>query len=138
MLKCHLSLHDHLSLKNVWLVAEHADLQLAFVRPSNALNSATLINGKFEIVRTILRVFLYILGTGDPRFARFQFTRIHTTQFFQGLCGMGSIGSTEPPSFYKLPSNLSILQTSKEVWNFGSKSMFFQQLKICNTHDWVL
>lgn len=96
MLKCHLSLHDLLSLKNVWLVAEHADLQLAFVRPSNALNSATLINGKFEIVRTILRVFLYILGTGDPRFARFQFTRIHTTRFFQGLRGRGLMGSTEP------------------------------------------
>ena len=99
MLKCHLSLHDLLSLKNVWLVAEHADLQLAFVRPSNALNSATLINGKFEIVRTIMRVFLYILGTGDPRFARFQFTRIHTTQFFQGLRGSGLMGSTEPLFF---------------------------------------
>ena len=34
--------------------------------------------------------------TGDPRFTRFQFTRIHTTRFFQGLRGRGLMGSTEP------------------------------------------
>ena len=37
-----------------------------------------------------------MLHTGDPRFTRFQFTRIHTTRFFQGLRGRGLMGSTEP------------------------------------------
>ena len=40
--------------------------------------------------------FQYCLFTGDPRFTRFQFTRIHTTRFFQGLRGRGLMGSTEP------------------------------------------
>jgi len=37
--------------------------------------------------------------TGDPRFTRFLFTRIHTTRFFQGLRGSGLMGSTEPLFF---------------------------------------
>ena len=40
--------------------------------------------------------FKIALCTGHPRFTRFQFTRIHTTRFFQGLRGRGLMGSTEP------------------------------------------
>ena len=52
------------------------------------LNDWTFTGGLFqESYKTI---------TGDPRFTRFQFTRIHTTRFFQGLRGRGLMGSTEP------------------------------------------
>ena len=44
--------------------------------------------------------------TGDPRFTRFQFARIHTARFFQGLRSMGKMGSMEPFGFRYLLSNL--------------------------------
>ena len=53
---------------------------------------------QFEKLYNILVFWILVLnvGTGDPRFTRFQFTRIHTTRFFQGLRGRGLMGSTEP------------------------------------------
>ena len=47
-----------------------------------------------KITQKFFKILVQCLG--DPRFTRFQFTRIHTTWFFQGLLGRGLMGSTEP------------------------------------------
>ena len=57
--------------------------------------------------------------TGDPRFTRFQFARIHTARFFQGLCSMGKMGSTEPLGFQKIAlklANVEKFNETVELW----------------------
>ena len=70
------------------------------------------------------------MDTGDPRFARFQFVRIHNPpRFFQDFHSMGTMGSMEPYGFQKIALKQ---QKSLETGNLALNQCFLSVGNIQN------